>query len=101
MMRNLDCLMNSGYVFTDEAHTHAHIILYTWHVHPHMHTHTHAHPTTHAHTHARTHARTHTHIYLEFLDTDALHLARASGEDHASTLVPPQSVSTSPIGYLR
>jgi len=30
-----------------------------------------------------------------------LHLARASGEDHASTGVPPQSVSTRPIGYSR
>jgi len=30
-----------------------------------------------------------------------LHLARASGEDHASTGVPPQSVSTRPIGYPR
>jgi len=28
-----------------------------------------------------------------------LHLARASGEDHASTGVPPQSVSTRPMGY--
>jgi len=28
-----------------------------------------------------------------------LHLARASGEDHASTGVPPHSVSTRPIGY--
>ena len=37
------------------------------------------------------------HLYLCLM----LHLARASGEDHASTGVPPQSVSTRPIGYPR
>ena len=35
----------------------------------------------------------------QYLIREALHLARASGEDHASTLVPPQSVSMRPIGY--
>ena len=35
----------------------------------------------------------------KFLSMFFLHFARASGDDHASTGVPPQSVSTRPKNY--